>query len=992
MIRSTTATFLLIFILFFSNAKGQTFYYKNYTVDNGLPSTEIFHVIQDQKGFIWTATNQGVSRFDGYHFKNYDNLSGLPRNTILDLFEDNKGRIWFISLLGELSWFENDSIHIYPYNDLILEYNKGNYGRPMKQNFYADSLNNIYIGFNRKPLINISDDGVLTELIPKNDTCGQLFKILPNNNIVYSINNFNPTGIEIEDENMQCNIKGSYYFDSHVFVTYAGGKYLFASTDILNVADKSGEVTNYKFNRNIIWLSKDSENNIWIGLPWGGVKAFTNFNFEKEKFSILNNKSVSSVIRDFEGGYWFSTLENGLYYFPSLEIKSLTKEAGLKLKSVNQVEKQNNKIWFAGNSSELYFLEDEKLNINNSIYKDQDIYQCVFIKNYGEGIGFYFNGDKKGNLKILQNSKEIWSESRFSRGVVSLGKDSILLFFKGPKIINTNISARKRGIFNDKYTDIYTAIVKSKGVVWLGTDKGLFEFNISTKEIKELDFSPLLRKRINYMLKDQNNNVWFGTKGAGLLKYDGKTVVQITKRDGLPGNSINVIEKKDSILWLATNSGLGKVYLDKNGNYKKNKRFRGNKLVHKLQIEHFERSNGLINNEIYDIALDDNNVYVGTNNGLSYFNQQLSGNNTVAPPIYFTKVKVMGKDTVLKDNYELKYNQNYIEFGFVGISYKREKPIRYAFMLEGVDRDWEITENQTVQYPLLPPGEYVFKVKAFNRSGLESEKIQTISFNISEAYYQTTWFKVLIYILSLLLVLMLFGVYFFIKMREVKKRNMVTEELNKFRQRALSAQMNPHFIYNSLNSVQSYILKNDREKSSNYLSKFGSLMRRILDNSQNPVITLEEELEALKVYIEMELIRFRNSFSFHLNIDEKIDVENIKVPPLIIQPYVENAIHHGLRLKEGERNLWINITKLDNKICIVIEDDGVGRKEAFQIRQKSQNRLKSYGTEITDKRLGLFKELYKNEVEINIIDVNEGHEGPKGTRVEIYILMFAKKE
>ncbi len=197
--------------------------------------------------------------------------------------------------------------------------------------------------------------------------------------------------------------------------------------------------------------------------------------------------------------------------------------------------------------------------------------------------------------------------------------------------------------------------------------------------------------------------------------------------------------------------------------------------------------------------------------------------------------------------------------------------------------------------------------------------------------------------------------------------------------------MNPHFIYNSLNSVQSYILKNDKIKSSEYLSKFSNLMRKVLDNSQNTFITLKEEFEALNLYIEMELIRFRNSFNYTLNIQDDINLNKFDIPPLILQPFVENAIHHGLRNKEGEKILKIDVVKKDKSVCIQIEDNGIGRKEALKIKQSKLNKYKSYGTEITTKRLTLFKESYKNDVDVRILDLDELRGGSTGTRVEIYI-------
>ncbi|MCB2194499.1 MAG: tetratricopeptide repeat protein [Bacteroidetes bacterium] len=219
---------------------------------------------------------------------------------------------------------------------------------------------------------------------------------------------------------------------------------------------------------------------------------------------------------------------------------------------------------------------------------------------------------------------------------------------------------------------------------------------------------------------------------------------------------------------------------------------------------------------------------------------------------------------------------------------------------------------------------------------------------------------------------------------KIEAQAVILRETNAvLQQQALSAQMNPHFMFNSLNSVQSYILKNDRVKSSDYLSKFSNLMRRVLDNSQSQLITLQEEFNALELYIEMELIRFRNSFEYIQIIQNGVDLKEYTIPPLVLQPFVENAIYHGLRNKEGDKKLKIEVIKKEDALNIIIEDNGIGREEAQKIKRKKLNTYKSYGTEITTKRMELFKETYKNILEHKIIDLKTDLGESAGTRIEI---------
>jgi ligand-binding sensor domain-containing protein len=981
MLKPILIIYFLLFIMSFNLVKGQSYYYKNYTADNGLPSSEAFHVIQDKKGFVWIATNQGVSRFDGYEFTNFDTQSGLPRNTILEIFEDEIGRIWFISITGELSWFENDSIHIYPYNDVILKFNAGNLGRPLKGSFYSDSTNKIYIGFNMKSLIEISSNGELKVIKSNTKPNYQVIKILPNRNVVFSSNRGTIDGLEVQIKNKyNIVINKEYEYVNRFFAYSIDNSYLFVRENILYVIDKRGSIKEYLFEKDIIWISQDSNKNIWLGFLWGGVKKFSSLNFESVDFEFFKGKSVSSVLLDKEGGCYFSTIENGLYYIPDIHLENKNLINNSRIKTVQNVENINDKILIVADGNKLFEKgEKDAIFIEKAIVCKYKIGKVFLLKAISDYFLLSYMGRNKSEFIIFRNNKNIFSIDKVKRDVIFID-DNILA---GYNFLHLTKKQKKeeKGIWTDKFVNIFCLLRASENSSYIATDNGLFEFNLESKEIQSIDYSPLLRIRMNYLVKDKKQDVvWIGTKGGGLLRLEGEKVSQVSMKEGLLGNSVNHVEQSDSILWLATNNGIVKLFLNEESNFIYTK---DSSLV---LMETFTRANGLLNNEVFDIALDNENVYAGTNNGLACFKQDLSGRNDIPPPIYVTGIKVMGKDTLIQDSYELNFDQNYLEFNFVGLSYQREEALRYLYILEGVNDDWVETQNRSVQFPMLPPGDYVFKVKAYNRSGVESEQVQKVSFKINKAYYQTLLFKMGVAFITLILLSLIFVYIFYVKMREVKKRDIVKDELNKFRQRALSAQMNPHFIYNSLNSVQSYILKNEREKSSTYLAKFGKLMRRILENSQNPVISLSEEIEALKVYVEMELVRFRDSFNFHLNIDKDVEIKEIDVPPLIIQPYVENAIHHGLRMKKGEKNVWIHISRQEDNICIAIEDDGIGRKESQRIRERSNNRLKSFGTEITDKRLSLFKELYKNEVGIKILDI-EGidKESKKGTRVEISI-------
>ncbi len=946
----------------------QNYQFKNYTVDNGLPSSEVYHVLQDQKGYVWFATDEGVSRFDGYHFKNYTNLEGLPDNTILELYEDVTGKIWFISISGKFSWFENDSIYHYPHNAVFDTLLQGS-DYPVKRSFYVDTAMNLYAGFYQHELYHVDPSGKRQE-IKASEAGRSLIKIMNSGEektIVYSsrLKEKEPA-IELirNDGSRECYpIKMKRNGNRSIGMVY-GDRILYSKFKQLYSIDDKGNYSVQEFDDEILWISKDRNGLIWIGFLKNGAMAYKNFDFEHPEYHLLAGNSVSSVMQDDEGGFWITTLENGVYYYPSLQMHTLTTRNGLYSNVINKLTLKDDKLFFGGDR--LYYYEYDLQELKEHHYQlERPPRECRMMKWIGDSLFLGLN--HAGTVYIYEDEVHRFSDRAY-RDLLFYDQELVYCFFL------ETIRFYQDGTDEINYLHIplvsktYDVIRLDEDIAWLGTSDGLFEFNLVTREHRSLHWHQALKNRINTMYKE-GNVIWIGTKGAGLLRLEDKKLHQYNMEDGLPGNSINAIDKVDSAVWLGTNQGVVRVILNDS-----------------LQIKDLSlinKGHGLPTNGIEDLTIYKDRVFAATKKGLCYFNSAIEA---ALSRVYISNLKISGKDTALLDSYNLPHDQNYLEISFVGLNYQRNEPITYLYQLEGVDDDWKSTKDLTVRYPGLQPGDYRFSVKCINSFGKVSRVNENLSFTIEEPYYQRLWFRVTVVFIVVFVVSAVLFSFFRIRLRELKKRNRIETELNRFRQQALSAQMNPHFIYNSLNSVQSYILKNEREKSSEYLSRLGNLMRRILNNSQYPAITLKEELEALNLYVQMEQVRFQDNFEFLLDVDEKVDLDEVKVPPLIIQPYVENAIHHGLRMKQGKRTLKVQVFRKDQHLCIHIKDNGIGRKRAERINKQKATQHKSYGTEITSKRLSLYSELYHKDIRIAIVDLTDSNSMAAGTRVEIEVI------
>ena len=230
------------------------------------------------------------------------------------------------------------------------------------------------------------------------------------------------------------------------------------------------------------------------------------------------------------------------------------------------------------------------------------------------------------------------------------------------------------------------------------------------------------------------------------------------------------------------------------------------------------------------------------------------------------------------------------------------------------------------------------------------------------------------------------GIFSFLLVRSFTRRRKTAfdKQVLETEMKALRSQMNPHFIFNSLHSINKYMIDNDKENASEYLSKFSKLMRLILENSREQEVSLEKELSAIELYMQLESLRFQNMFHYNIKVDTQIDTENTLIPPMLLQPFVENAIIHGIQHKE-DGIINIKITKEDNMIRYIVEDNGIGRKQSVQIEAGEEKKRESLGMKITQERLNIINQLKKVKAVVNIFDLKDAENQSGGVRIELLL-------
>jgi ligand-binding sensor domain-containing protein/two-component sensor histidine kinase len=960
--------------------------YRQYTVDDGLLSNEIYHVTQDSKGYIWVASNMGVSRYDGKQFRNFDKQDGLPENTVFEIYEDSTGRVWFVSFPCQLSYFYNDTIYPYRFNNKLKEFAR-NGTIPVKGSFIVNYDESLYIGFIAKGLYFINSHGDLVQyegsgrnhnlkIIEKGENLlfSQLIGEMPNDTAEVS------TSIVSKKFLLKRSPNYSY---SNIYASKDKNAVFFARNEYLSRISSMGIILERNMISRIIYLISDLNNDLWVGTDKTGVFCFKNGNILSDPIlHYLDNISVSSILFDKEGGKWFSSLESGLYYLPSSSFISYTINDGLTSNKINTLELFQNQLVIGANDPYLNILSKGNLtaikiteSLNGytlKLHNDKDKVLWIgtndYLYSFRNGIAVKFSNNHR-KIKEKEKTRGVFSIKDLitdRKGRLIIGESMSLSFFYNGNVIYNSFLDDNIGIRIEAVLEI-----KSDEYL-LGTNNGLWKYsngrfeNLSEK-------NPALQVRITDILYSEQHNVLiYGTKGSGLIVQYKDSTISFTKSNGLSSNSISSLFLSGNNLWIATNYGLNVLDISKIGSKD-------------FKISSYYKLNGLISNEINEITGDSNNIYIATNQGLTIFNYSNYKPLLVNPPVYISSFSILKKDTTIKSGYRLSSSQNLITIKFIGISFREAANLKYKYRLEGLDPKWNYTKNSEVEYAFLPPGKYAFQVVAINSDGIESAEPAHISFTILPPFWKTWWFIMLV----LSIIAAIAYIYYINRMKQIRKEHGLRNDIDWYRQQALAKQMDPHFVFNTLNSIQSFIIKNDRLASSQYLSKFARLMRIILNSSQKQAVPLSDEISALSLYLELESLRFQQKFDFNLVVDPSIDSSACFIPAFLIQPFIENAIWHGIMgLKETGR-IDIEFQKNRNQLTCIVEDNGIGRKRSMELKTAVPVTKQSYGIALVESRLALLNNLYDIDIKIRFVDLYNENGQPSGTRVIINLPLIS---
>ncbi len=938
------------------------------------------------------ASDAGLSRYNGYSFQNFSKQDGLPDNVIIHLFKDSKNRIWIIGLNSKIGYYENDKFY------LLKKYNVFADSIPKKAiitSAYISSNNELKLGFNKyypclltfsfkTHLISQTKITTYNQIkIEANDShyiYGNSEENLPFKKIYNSITLFNYKKALINKPIIISNpVEFLHYLQ------LSKDSFLLSIENAIFLVNKGKYTAFYKAKGVILNLYKDNYNRIWICVLNNGVQLLTkteNLNYTQEH--LFGNTSFTNIIVDREASLWLTSLNKGIYQIPNTQIINYQLIENNEPLKINTVCTYNSTILCAGSNKWIYeftntfgfhhFFELKYKSefCKNKIKHAEETFvlkqwrNSIIVGGYGSNI-LYTNKNKIVTSPILgwagyRYIKNISPTYTSSQIIVGNSKWAMRQYFNTNKINNKIIECNytQRSIYYDTLNNI----------IYIGSDGGLYKC-VNNNLYPCFENQDLLKERINYINKKGNTFI-LSTREKGLVLWDGKKCKNITTKNGLCSNVCRMSEfDKEGNLWIGTANGISKI---KNWNSEN------------LSINNFTDNEGLINNDIYSFCIKDDEVWIANNSGLSKLN--IHTENNIDAPVYITSLSVNDSTYNKLLPTTIPYNNNYIKINFNGLSFKTNKELEYEYRLIGIDSAWKKTNTPYVELSTLPPGEYKFEIYALKNSVIRSTKPTIYEFVIYPPIYKRPWFITLSAISFITLTYLFFWIRFKrLKKREEEKLKLLTQ-ITETEIKALRAQTNPHFIFNALNSIRLFILKNDNDNAESYLMQFAQLMRDVLDNSELDVININKEISIIKNYVELESLRFRGKFTYETIIPDHLENANYVIPPLLLQPIVENAIWHGLmHLKNKNGKLRIQIKYKNDYLLVIIEDNGIGRKKSMEMKKNKISYKTSKGIAMTDDRITLFNKKNKAKISLTTIDLIDENDEALGTKTEITIRM-----
>jgi ligand-binding sensor domain-containing protein len=946
----------------------QPFTTRLYTTSDGLSDNYILSVYQDSYGYMWIGTANGLSRFDGKRFTTFGVQQGLPSVLVDRMYEDRHHRFWIGTRSG-IAELKGDTCYTYPVSDKQLIGFVSSFFEPDTTRLWATTNRGLYELRNNMWVKISLCPGFENASIGKIISANHSLYINYNNNKLMQLDAGKKvtTLLSVQSNrayyNSMCEVDNQIYIGTYsALLKWEQNKWLALFDDTLK--------------KKYIYLTyHDKKNRWWFGTEQDGVLVAIP---DREKTIYtripLSFNLVSQFFEDRDGNMWVAGFQGLLKispsYYKTFSMQELDKMHFIR----NCIEIPSGNLIVSGENGQLLVLKPAK-----QASDPPRIIAAPRLKEPGDFIDHYTFDEKErmwfttrgGKLYRLEDArlKDFNFLVKFKNGVfrdVGYNKRTKQLYVCGDSVF---LAGSENGL--DTFFSKNNEFVPIPGIIYTHEEAGC----ILVQTIENGLFLITKRGEIRAVKNDvnlatsiaedegENKNetvLWAVQRGKGIFKYrwvgenDPVLLETINEKNGLSNNSIlSIATDNQKKLWIATSKGI--TIMEKNA---------AQEWIHQdFQINTSANESPLSFSHLCSDRYG--KMWMNVGNKLLAFDTK---STTIVPArtnSVIEKVLLYNQPTdwaSLTDSVEsyrsvpvnpvLRYNQNNLSIVFNSPQYNDISRLEYSYRLQPSDTAWSSpTPGNLVSFYQLTPGNYKFEVRSHN-TGFEWSKPAAFSFIITKPYWEAWWFRALVILLAAAFIVLISRY----RLLQLRARTEMQKQLQELETKAFKLQMNPHFIHNALNSIQSLVINNKANEATVYISKFAKLLRQVLENSEKNLVSLDKELYSLQLYVDLERLRMNMDVDYNVVVDESLVASETKIPPLILQPFVENALWHGLSRKEGDKVITINISLRENWLMCEITDNGIGRKKAAQAYETFPEGHLSKAVNIIQQRLADFNQ------------------------------------
>lgn len=923
------------------SVSAQQYPFKKIGLEQGLPSARINDIIEDSRGFFWLATDgAGLVRYDGFEFVSFSDEEDPSSLLVNNLAEDGKGKLW-LSLEQGIAAFDGIEFEEYKVPDdeerILKVVASGSLVRALGRagNLFVPEDGHLEKDTRWTKVANdisFSGDSIYFA------TSEGIYSMHYHDGLPRLLNSLSTKAISIDSKILVGRNSGIDELGKQqgLLLGESVKKVFIRGTTSIALLEQGG-----------LWYSRNDKSEV-LGTNNG-----------------LPNENYKGCYIDAAGVFWLYS-DNGITQLESTALEFFNQTDGIEGSVLSTFIDSQNRL-YAGTNKGLRVVSGEEV-------KQFNLGPVLAIGEYG---GLIWLGTEKGLMKFDGASFEPFQTQQLQGVFVFslLGSEDGLWISTGRGLFRyakgslVNMSSKN----NLPYAPAF-AISKGKdGSIWFATyAQGLIKYqNDEWAIIQEYNEMRLDTVRFSTFTAIDESSFWMGnlTEGLYLFTPEREEHIPASELDFAEIQSLSIDAQE--ALWAGTNKGLFHIV-------KSSESFAISRI-------------GIVGETMPNACYTKKGVLsLGTSEGLQKVDIKEWQAPKPLPKLQLTDVSLFLEDSDTLKNYmekkepfsqvpiglRLPYNMDFLSFNLSGLTGYQNEKLQYRYRLKGQSENWtQAGDRREAIFSNIKPGSYQFEAQVARRGEAWSTEIVSYSFKILRPYWRTWWF-----ILSISIVVL--GLSFWFTWDRIKRFNQrlqLENDLLDMERKALRLQMNPHFIFNALDSISSFIFKNDPKQAVKYLNNFAKLMRLTLESSMEHLHPVETEVSILKNYLELEKLRFKGKFEFFFEVDEEIDYD-VGIPPMLIQPHVENAILHGLKPMESDGLLYIRFSLEDDFLICQVEDNGIGRKRSKQLPKRTDHR--SMATQINKDRLRLLKLSMSEDVEIKIIDKEQDNK-PLGTKVVI---------